>query len=157
MKRRHATKKIHQQLSKAEDLVLFFLRAFVGFVFVAHGTMKLADPMETTQQMAALGFPLPGIAMALATCGELAGGLGLMLGAFTRLASLGPLFTMLGAIFAVHWENGLFASDGGWEYPLTLFLVSLVFAVRGGGKYSLDAWAQRVRFRGLAKEHVSAE
>jgi putative oxidoreductase len=53
------------------------------------------------------------------------------------------------AILAVHLGNGLFNENGGWEYPLTLLLASLVFVVRGGGKHSVDSWVQRGRLRKL--------
>lgn len=143
MKQLPAIRELQRHLMKGEELALLFLRVGVGVIFVVHGAMKLSEPMETTQQMAQLGFPLPGMAMILAILGEFVGGLGLTLGALTRIAALGPLLTMGTAILAVHLGHGLFNASGGWEYPLTLLLVSLVFAVRGGGEFSVDSWVRR--------------
>ena len=134
-----------EQMVKGQDLALLFLRVGVGIILTAHGTMKLADPVGTAERFASLGVPLPWVAMLLAIAGEFVGGLGLVLGALTRAAALASLLTMLGAILAVHLGNGLFAKNGGWEYPLTLLLVSFLFVVRGGGAYSIDAWRKRVR------------
>jgi hypothetical protein len=50
---------------------------------------------------------------------------------------------MIVAIAVVHAGNGLFTQNGGWEYPLTILLVSLAFVARGAGRYSLDAWLKR--------------
>jgi putative oxidoreductase len=137
--------RVKDELPRRQDLGLLFLRVGVGIILMAHGTTKLAEPVGTAAQFASLGIPLPWIATPLAIAGEFVGGLGLVLGAWTRLSALGPLFTMLVAIVTVHLGNGLFAKNGGWEYPLTLFLVSLLFVIRGGGAYSLDAWLARVR------------
>jgi putative oxidoreductase len=38
-----------------------------------------------------------------------------------------------------HLPGGFFWPDGGFEYPLLSGVVALSFAVRGGGRYSLDA------------------
>jgi hypothetical protein len=78
------------------------------------------------------------MATILVIAAEFAFGLGLILGVLTRAAALGLLFTMIGAILAVHLGNGLFAENGGWEYPLTLSLVAFLFVVRGGGIYSFE-------------------
>jgi putative oxidoreductase len=142
---RNLMQKFQEHLVKGQDLALLFLRVGVGVILAAHGVMKLADPVGTAEQFASLGIPLPWVAMLLAIAAEFVGGLGLVLGALTRAAALGPLLVMLGAILAVHLGNGLFAKNGGWEYPLTLLLVSFLFVVRGGGAYSFDAWRKRVR------------
>ena len=63
MKQISAIREPQRYLMKGEELALLFLRVGVGVVFIAHGTMKHSAPMETTQQMAQLGFPLPGVAM----------------------------------------------------------------------------------------------
>ncbi len=138
-------RRVKAELPKRQDLGLLFLRVGVGIILMAHGTTKLADPFGTAAHFANLGIPMPWVATPLAIAAEFVGGLGLVLGAWARLSALGPLVAMLVAIATVHLGNGLFAKNGGWEYPLTLFLVSLLFVVRGGGVHSLDAWLARVR------------
>ena len=56
-----------------------------------------------------LGLPLPAVLAALAIAAELGGALLLLLGLFTRLATIPLMITMLVAIFAVHWPNGWLA------------------------------------------------
>jgi putative oxidoreductase len=133
----------------AETLTLTALRVGVGIILIAHGLQKLVDMGGTAQAFAGMGIPEPMIAVYLAIAGELLGGLGLLLGFLTRLAALGPLCVMLTAIWFVHFGKGLFAQSGGWEYPLTLLLVSLYFVARGAGVISIDhaIWRARARRR----------
>jgi putative oxidoreductase len=136
------------RFSRRTELVLTLLRVVTGLILMAHGVQKLGAPAETARSFAGMGIPFPEVAVVLAIIGEFVGGLGLALGALTRIAALGPLFTMLVAVSWVHFSKGLFAESGGFEYPLTLLLVSLVFVVHGGGPYSLDAWVARMRKQG---------
>jgi putative oxidoreductase len=82
----------------------------------------------------------PGYFMALmAGSVEFFGGILLLLGLLTRLSSVALSFTMVVAIFAVHFQNGLFMSNNGYEFALALFAISLALVFQGGGKFSLDA------------------
>ena len=119
------------------------LRVPVGLVLMAHGSQKLFGWMGgyglegTGQWMASVGFE-PGYLMALmAGSAEFFGGLALVLGLLTRPAALVLTF-MLAMAMTLHVGNGLFMSNNGYEYALTLLVVSLALLVQGGGKLSLD-------------------
>ena len=56
----------------------------------------------------------------------------------TRPAAALTAFTMLVAIFSVHWSSGFFLSNGGYEYGFVLLIASLSLLVSGGGRFSLD-------------------
>jgi len=45
---------------------------------------------------------------------------------------------MLTAVVGVHWNNGLFGSNRGFEYPLTLLAMALALLISGGGQASID-------------------
>ena len=120
------------------------LRVPVGLTLAAHGAQKLFGwfggyGLEGTGQwLASIGLG-PGYLMALLSGGaEFFGGLALVLGLLTRPAALVSAFTMLVAMFAVHIGNGLFMSNNGYEYALTLFAVTLALAIQGGGRFALD-------------------
>ncbi len=131
----------------AETVTYSLLRLAVGVVFVTHGWMKLADTAATNVAFQSMGIPFPQVSTYLAIAGELFGGLGLLVGLFTKVAALGPFAVMLGAISFVHLGNGLLAKNGGWEYPLTLLLTSLLFVAHGGGRFSIDAALAKYRSR----------
>ncbi|MBW4936117.1 DoxX family protein [Marinobacter sp. F4206] len=120
------------------------LRVPVGLILAAHGAQKLfawfgGYGLEGTGQwMASIGLE-PGYLMALlAGSAEFFGGLALALGLLTRPAAVVSAIAMLVAIFAVHIGNGLFMSNNGYEYALTLFVVSVALAIQGGGRFALD-------------------
>lgn len=126
------------------DLAMLLLRVTVGSIFIAHGAQKLFSwfggyGLEATGEWMASINLTPGYLMAwLAGAAEFFGGLALLLGLLTRPAALITALTMLVALFAVHWTNGFFLSNNGYEYALTLLVASLVLLLQGAGKYSLD-------------------
>jgi len=120
------------------------LRLPIGIILSAHGAQKLFGwfggyGLEGTGQwMASIGLE-PGYLMALLAGGaEFFGGLALVLGLFTRPAALMSAVTMLVAIFSVHINHGLFVSNNGYEFALTLLAASLALMVQGGGALSID-------------------
>jgi putative oxidoreductase len=46
---------------------------------------------------------------------------------------------MVMAMVVVHWRNGLWAQNGGYEYPLTNIATAVALAGAGAGELSLDA------------------
>ena len=123
---------------KLRPLALTILRVAAGVIMAVHGWMKVTDFGAWQETLAGMGMPAPEIFAPLAVAAELAGGIGLILGLLTPIAAIGVLSSMLVAIFLVHLPNGLLASEGGFEYPLTMACVALYFVVRGGGPISVD-------------------
>jgi len=146
------TQLIQRLLNTNAGLAALALRIPVGLILAAHGSQKLfawfgGYGLEGTGQwMASIGLE-PGYLMALlAGSAEFFGGLALVFGLLTRPAALVSAFTMLIAIFSVHISNGLFMSNNGYEYALTLFAVTVALAIQGGGALSVDrVLAERLR------------
>ncbi|MGE6649605.1 DoxX family protein [Shewanella colwelliana] len=138
------TSRLNKLLVSNAGLAGLILRAPIGLILAAHGAQKLfawfgGYGLEGTGQwMASIGMT-PGYLMALlAGSAEFFGGLALVLGLVTRPAAVVAAFTMLVAIFAVHIGNGLFMSNNGYEYALTLLVALVAVTVQGGGTFSLD-------------------
>ena len=146
------TQLIQRVLNTNAGLAALALRIPVGLILAAHGSQKLfawfgGYGLEGTGRwMASIGLE-PGYLMALlAGSAEFFGGLALVFGLLTRPAALVSAFTMLIAIFSVHISNGLFMSNNGYEYALTLFAVTVALAIQGGGALSVDrVLAERLR------------
>jgi putative oxidoreductase len=122
------------------------LRIPAGIIFMAHGAQKLFGSFGghglegTGQWMASIGLE-PGWLMALLAGGaEFFGGAALLLGLLVRPVSAVLAFTMLVAIFAVHFEHGLFLANGGYEFALSLLAVSGALMISGAGRWSLDRY-----------------
>lgn len=123
------------------NIGLAILRTIVGAIFVAHGAQKIFvfgfDGVAGS--FGQMGIPMAGIVGPFVALVEFFGGLALISGLLTRLASLGLLSTMVVAILQVHLKNGFFASTGGIEFPLSLLGSTALIAIAGAGKWSIDA------------------
>lgn len=143
-------KQLFQQITQTNagwDALI--LRVPVGIIFAAHGAQKLFGwfggygLQGTGAWMDSIGLS-PGVLMAfLAGAAEFFGGLALILGLLTRPAAAALAFAMLIAIFSVHFENGLFMSNNGYEFGLALLAASVSLLFSGAGKISLDRWLSR--------------
>jgi putative oxidoreductase len=123
----------------AEPLV----RITAGLLLVPHGAQKLFGwfggyGVEATGQFFAAKLGLPPSLALLAGLIEFFGGLMLAAGLLTRPVAALVFGLMAVAVVAVHLPVGFFWTAGGFEYPLLWGVVALFFAVRGGGRYSLD-------------------
>src|SRR5581483_3099573 len=45
---------------------------------------------------------------------------------------------MVVAVATVHWRNGVWVTDGGYEYNLVLWSVAIAVAAAGPGRFSID-------------------
>ena len=120
------------------------LRVPVGLIFAAHGAQKLFGWFggygltATAGWMESIGLT-PGLPLALlAGSAEFFGGLFLLLGLFTRPAAVALAVTMIVAIFSVHWQNGFFMSNNGYEFALALLAATFALATSGAGKLAMD-------------------
>jgi len=138
---------------------LLLLRLVVGAVMAAHGGQKLfgwfGGPglQRTGGFMESLGFrPGPPHA-ALLGCTELGSGVLLAAGLLTPLGAAAVVGVMVAAVATVHWPNGFFAGDGGYEFNLVLGAAALLVAFTGPGDWSVDhvvGWSMRGWTWGLA-------
>src|SRR5258708_8672429 len=134
-------------MSTSNDVALTILRVVLGVVFFAHGAQKMlgwVGGFGFHGMMGAftkMGMPAP---MAfLIICTEFFGGLGLIVGLLTRIASLGVAGLMVGAIFMVHLANGFFMNwmgtqkGEGFEFHLLALAMAVALLLRGAGAVSL--------------------
>jgi putative oxidoreductase len=125
---------------------LLLIRLVIGVLFIGHGAQKLFGWFGgyglkgTGNWMDSLGLK-PGMTMALlAGLTELIGGILFTLGLLTPLAGLMIAATMVIAIVKVHGPNGLWSTQNGYEYNLSLLAVAIGIALIGPGQYALDAF-----------------
>jgi putative oxidoreductase len=122
---------------------LLFLRIVIGGIFFAHGAQKLfgwwggGGLKGTAGWLGSMGFHAPSLMALLVALAE-SGGLLFALGLLTPLAALGMTSGMLVAIVAVHWKNGFWSSNGGYEFNLALLSAAVTVAATGPGRFSLD-------------------
>jgi putative oxidoreductase len=127
------------------SLGLLIARLVVGVLMAAHGSQKLFGWFGgyglagTGGFFESLGFRPGRLFAALASAGELFGGL---LVASGFLGPVGPalmLSVMIVAGMSAHWKHGLFAASNGIEMPLLYAAVAAALTFTGPGQYSIDA------------------
>jgi putative oxidoreductase len=122
---------------------LLLIRVVFGLTMAAHGAQKLfgwfgGPGLEGTAGMLGkLRFRLAGPMAVLVALTELSGLL-FAVGLVTPLAALGIATVMLTAIATVHWKNGFFAGDGGYELNLCILAAAVGIAATGPGRFSVD-------------------
>lgn len=116
--------------------ILSVLRLVTGFLFIAHGTMKLfnyppmppgSPPIELMSQMGLAGIL------------ETFGGAAVLLGLLTRPVAFLLAGEMAVAYFQVHFSRGFLPAVNGGELAVLFCFIFLYLAFAGGGPWSLDA------------------
>jgi putative oxidoreductase len=131
---------------------ILFLRLIVGATIAAHGAQKLFGwfgghgPRGTAGFFGSLGFRPP-LAMALMAGLAESSGLFFAAGFLTPFAALAMASVMVVAIGSVHWKNGFWAGNGGYEYNLLMWTAAVAVAATGPGRFSIDnalGWADNL-------------
>jgi putative oxidoreductase len=128
------------------------LRTVVGALFIGHGLQKLAGwfggyGLEATggafEQM---GMKPGKVHAAAAGAAETAGGAMLMSGIGTPFGAAMLIGTMTTAIEKVHWQKGVWVTEGGFEYNLVLIAAALAIVDHDDG----PAYATAAAIAGVA-------
>jgi putative oxidoreductase len=114
------------------DYSLLVLRAFVGVVFLAYGTLKFLGGVQGfAEYLERHGVPVPGLIAPVVMGIEFFGGLGIVLGIGTRLAALLLSGVMVIAMLTVTLKVGF---AGGYDINLACLGGLLALLLAGPGK-----------------------
>jgi len=120
------------------DFALLLIRLVCGYAFILHGWGKIQNPMGWMGPDAGV----PSVFQALAAISEFVGGIALILGLVTRLASLGLLVTMVVAVYTHALKMGdPFVNPkgaGSYELPAVYLCITVLLLAAGAGGFSLD-------------------
>jgi putative oxidoreductase len=123
---------------------LLLLRVVLGLTMSAHGAQKLfgwfggSGLQGTGGFFGNFGFRAPVLMAGAAGLAEFGGGLLLATGFLTPLGALAITIVMLTAIALVHWPNGFFNSNGGFEFNLLIASAAVALAATGPGRFAID-------------------
>jgi putative oxidoreductase len=117
------------------------IRLALAVIFLYHGVHLCspenkygADWMPTQDGRP----PQPPAAQMAAAWGQLIGGCAMALGFLTRLAAIGLISIMAGAIALVHLPNGFDITKHGYEYNFAIIAMCLALVLTGAGTLSMD-------------------
>ena len=121
------------------DLALLIIRVVVGLTMAAHGFNKIKGGLDgVAGWFDSMGMRPGKMHATFAAGGEITAGLFLAAGLLTSFAALGFVGLMTVAAVTVHFRNGFFILDEGWEYVLVLAATAITIAMLGPGDWSLD-------------------
>lgn len=125
-----------------QPVLLLVIRGWWGWSFFLTGKGKLMNLDKTTEFFSGLGLPAPKFNAILASCTECGGGLLLLLGLASRLASVPLIITMLVAYATADREalGAIFSDPDKFTgaTPFLFLLACLIVFAFGPGKISLD-------------------
>lgn len=124
--------------SAIQPIVEPLLRLATGALLVPHGYGKATGGLAGTGEwLTSLGYSNGPLLATLIMLVELVAGTCIAVGFLTRPAAFAAMLFLLCAV-QHHSANGIFWSDGGFEYPLLWAIACFFFVIRGGGRLSID-------------------
>jgi uncharacterized membrane protein YphA (DoxX/SURF4 family) len=132
--------------------VAILVRLVVGLIFLSEGIQKFLFPeVLGTGRFLKIGFSNPDFWAYFTGSFEVIGGLLVLFGFLTRLASIPLLAIMITAFATTKWPTLI--TKGFWvmahEYRTDFALTILLFylLISGGGKWSVDHWFTEKRLK----------
>ena len=126
-------------------IVPLVLRLALAAIFTYHGATLIKEDWGASW-MNKMPEPAPAPLQLAVAWGQLIGGIAMLLGFLTRVAALGLIAIMGGAIYLVHWPNGFDITKHGYEYNMLIIAVCLALVLMGPGNIAVDRFF-RIRRR----------
>ncbi|MEI6408094.1 MAG: DoxX family protein [Bacteroidota bacterium] len=139
----------------ANSATLFALRIVTAITIFPHGAQKLLGwfggyGYQGTMQYFTQTVQVPYLIGLLVILGESLGMIALFFGFASRFMGASLTIILTGASFlGGHYQRSFFMNwfgnqpGEGFEYFLPLLVCSVILALKGGGKWSIDAWLQK--------------
>lgn len=128
-----------RRIESRRELVLVVLRVYLGAGLLVRGIGLVGLDMRIQQLVegTSTGLPLASIAIFVAAA-HIIGGTLMLVGLYTRLAALIQVPILVGAVFLIHWQDGLLSANQSLEFSALVLYLLLIVCVFGGGPWSLD-------------------
>jgi putative oxidoreductase len=133
-----------QQKEAVMEGGLLLIRVVLGALMAAHGAQKLFGWFGghglrgTASWLESMGMRPARLLATVNGFAEFGGGALLALGLLTPLGAAAVAGVMFVAIATVHWPNGFFNSNGGYEFNLLIVATAIALAMTGPGTISID-------------------
>jgi uncharacterized membrane protein YphA (DoxX/SURF4 family) len=118
------------------------VRIYLGLGLLARGLLLITNTSTgyfvDLLQGSGQAWIMSGMMLHYVMMAHFVGGLLLTIGFLTRIAALVQIPILVGAVFFVHRQDGLFALGQSLEFSALVLFLLCVFVVAGAGKLSLD-------------------
>jgi len=128
------------------------IRILAGITLIIHGLPKLSNVAGSEVFFGKMGLP-PDLAMLIGLL-EVIGGVALIVGIFTRIASILFIIEMLGATIVAKLPKGFVS---GYEFDLLLMSISISLLLTGPGRASIEWDLIKRELFPKAKEYMSQQ
>jgi len=140
--------------NRLQPFAQLLMRLALGAIMIAHGYHKVWGGFHHHMEMVgSLGLPRW---MAYLSAGtEFFGGIGIVLGLFTRFFALAIVIEMAVAIWKVHFKNGLMGhgpTAPGYEFPLAVGSIAFALLCFGGGPWGFNFGGRGLGGSGKSKK-----
>ncbi len=133
--------KLMKWLDAQKEICFELVRIYLGLGLLAKGIyfFSQTESLARLMQEGGLGWAMNTMIIHYVSMAHATGGLMMVFGMATRLGAAIQIPILVGAVFFVHFKEGVFATSGqNLEFSaLVLFLLILVF-VYGSGPWSVD-------------------
>ncbi len=123
---------------------LVFLRVVLGVCLIIKGISFMNDSvgLESVLAETKVGFTNTWLPIFI-TWLHMLGGFFIIVGLFTRVATLVLIPVLLGAVFLVNIPRGIFAPGSEFGFSLAVLLLLIFFFIEGSGPLSLDDYFKK--------------
>jgi putative oxidoreductase len=136
---------MHKFIAWAEahrELWLDCIRIYLGLGLLARGLLLITNTSTgyfvDVLQRSGQTWLLTGTLLHYVMLAHFIGGVLLTIGFLTRLAALVQIPILVGAVFFVHRQDGLFAMGQSLEFSALVLFLLVIVLINGAGKFSID-------------------
>jgi putative oxidoreductase len=122
-------------LEKVSSFAPLSIRIIAGIAFIMHGLPKFNNIHGTQGFFGSTGLP-PELALPVSLL-ELIGGIALVLGILTRIASILFIIEMMSTTFIIKFSHG-FSGPRGFELDIIMLSIAISLLLSGPGRISIE-------------------
>ncbi|GIX40312.1 MAG: hypothetical protein KatS3mg129_0045 [Leptospiraceae bacterium] len=140
-------KSINEYINLHKEELVDIIRIYLGFVFIIKGFQFFGDMDLLTKLIESTGLSM-GIYTVLGLSHiiifvHIIGGLFLAMGFLTKITALLQIPIVLSAILFIHLKEGIMSDS--LHFALFVLLLSIVFALHGSSKLSIDYYLEHYK------------
>ncbi len=134
-------------LNTHHDHAYALIRVYLGIALFVRGLIMLSDPSAITSIAGAQQMYMM---YAYVMIGHLVGGLLLAVGFLTRFAAIFQIPILAGAVFLIHFKQGLMSVGQSLELAAMVLFLLFVYSLFGSGIYAVDTHINARKSEALA-------
>ncbi len=134
--------KVLEWVNARRDYGVDILRIYLGIGLLVRGVIQFTSSGRSTTSDLILNMDnswgVPALILHYVMIAHLCGGALLAVGLLTRISAFVQIPVLAGAVFLIHWHEGLFSLGQSLEFSALVLFLLILFFVIGSGRLSLD-------------------